>query len=380
VSPGPSARGLRRPLREELPILGDLVALAVQGLSRIDGAEPAQVPFTYRAHAGPDGPVLTPEGSSLRYAAIAALGLSRIPERDQRFVLGGRTAADFATQCQAAVDPKTEAGAAALALWAAAEVAGTPDLRVADQLLAALAGQVDTVVVSWMITAAIAVGAGAERLRDDAAARLLEHTGEAGIFPHTLPPARGVRGHVGCFADQVYPIQSLSRLSEATGDVRFRAVADRTAARIVSVQGAQGQWWWHYDHRDGSIVERFPVYSVHQYGMAPMVLMELAAAGGADQSAGIASGVRWLSQHPECVESLLAPHLGVVWRKVGRRELAKASRAVGAVTTAIRPGFHLPGLDRILRPGVVDHECRPYELGWLLYAWGEGDRGVGSWA
>jgi hypothetical protein len=26
-------------------------------------------------------------------------------------------------------------------------------------------------------------------------------------------------------------------------------------------------------------------------------------------------------------------------------------------------------LDRMFPPGVVDHECRPYELGWLLVAW-----------
>jgi hypothetical protein len=26
-------------------------------------------------------------------------------------------------------------------------------------------------------------------------------------------------------------------------------------------------------------------------------------------------------------------------------------------------------LDRLYRPGTVDHECRPYELGWLLLTW-----------
>jgi hypothetical protein len=39
------------------------------------------------------------------------------------------------------------------------------------------------------------------------------------------------------------------------------------------------------------------------------------------------------------------------------------------VTTALRPGLHLPGLDRAFPPDLIDHECRPYELGWLLYAW-----------
>ncbi|MNL79124.1 hypothetical protein D3C87_2056640 [compost metagenome] len=56
--------------------------------------------------------------------------------------------------------------------------------------------------------------------------------------------------------------------------------------------------------------------------------------------------------------------------------MAKASRAIGAFTTSIRPGLHLPGLDRLMPPGRVDYECRPYELGWLLYAWGPGPEGA----
>jgi hypothetical protein len=59
----------------------------------------------------------------------------------------------------------------------------------------------------------------------------------------------------------------------------------------------------------------------------------------------------------------------LVWRKVGRREPRKAARLVSATTTSLRPGLHLPGLDRALPPDRVDHECRPYELGWLLHTW-----------
>jgi hypothetical protein len=42
---------------------------------------------------------------------------------------------------------------------------------------------------------------------------------------------------------------------------------------------------------------------------------------------------------------------------------------VRSVSTRLRPGVRLAVLDRLFRPGLVDHECRPYELGWLLYAW-----------
>jgi hypothetical protein len=35
----------------------------------------------------------------------------------------------------------------------------------------------------------------------------------------------------------------------------------------------------------------------------------------------------------------------------------------------VRPSLRLAGLDRVFPPGRIDYECRPYELGWLLYAW-----------
>ena len=36
---------------------------------------------------------------------------------------------------------------------------------------------------------------------------------------------------------------------------------------------------------------------------------------------------------------------------------------------ALKPSLHLPWLEAAFPPNQVDYECRPYELGWLLYAW-----------
>ena len=118
-----------------------------------------------------------------------------------------------------------------------------------------------------------------------------------------------------------------------------------------------------------AVVEGYPVYSVHQHAMAPMALLDLAEAGGDDHGAEIASGLGWLTTHPEVTGELVDSEHGVVWRKVGRREPRKAVRRLSAVTTAARSGMRVPGLDRAFPPVVIDHECRPYELGWLLYAW-----------
>ena len=37
--------------------------------------------------------------------------------------------------------------------------------------------------------------------------------------------------------------------------------------------------------------------------------------------------------------------------------------------TMNRPGARIPFLESLLPPGPIDYECRPHELGWLLYAW-----------
>ena len=73
---------------------------------------------------------------------------------------------------------------------------------------------------------------------------------------------------------------------------------------------------------------------------------------------------------------MVAAEHGVVWRKVGRREPRKLVRSLGAAATAVHSGIRIPLLDKIFPAEVIDHECRPYELGWLLYAWLPGrDRG-----
>jgi hypothetical protein len=103
--------------------------------------------------------------------------------------------------------------------------------------------------------------------------------------------------------------------------------------------------------------------------MAPMALFDLFECGGDDHRAAIALGLGWVEHHPETAAPLVDEDRGVIWRKVGRREPRKAVRKVRSVLTAVRPGLRLAPLDRLFPPGPVDHECRPYELGWLLYVW-----------
>lgn len=352
----------------------DYLRIAVEGLPQMWNAVESEFAQTARAVKERGTTRLRVEGTNQRYSAIVALGASRLAEPEQRALLGDSAAVfttDLCRRAEAAADP----GVVALAAWASAEVTGEPAGPLFDRIESLLdeGAPVDTVVCAWMLTAGLALppGSTGERIADMAAARLLAGQGPNGAFPHVLPAhaQHRARAHVGCFADQVYPIQALARLGAARSDAAALDAANRAAAVICTAQGPSGQWWWHYDVRDGSIVEGYPVYSVHQHAMAPMALFELAEAGGSDHRDSIMLGTTWLASHPETVDEMVSRRWSLIWRKVGRYEPAKAARRLAAVTTALRPGLHVPGMTRALPAGRIDHECRPYELGWLLYAW-----------
>ena len=347
-----------------------LLAAATQVLPQARVAE--DFVFTLSGTRAPDGGwLLHPLGISQRYGAITALGLLRLAERDQRATLAGAAGLDLVGHLAKNLDDETNRGNVALLCWAAAE-AGHSELPHALRRLAALdQGQepIDVVAAAWIVTALVAARSRADVEQHLAAARGRLLAAQNAVYSHVIGATSGYRSHVGCFADQVYPLQALARLHHSADDPKALAAADKIAAMICRAQGPAGQWWWHYDSRTGEVVEGYPVYSVHQYAMAPMALFDLADAGGQVHLEAICQGLRWLAGPVETSETLILDDPPVTWRKVARSDPRKMVRGLRAAATRMRPGTRLPLLDWMFPPGVVDHECRPYEFGWLLLAW-----------
>ncbi|WP_326587224.1 hypothetical protein [Streptomyces sp. NBC_01294] len=373
--------------REDLPLhaLAErLLALAEAGLPAMYLPEAETFVFTRAGVISPEGaPRLEQRGTSTRYAAITALGARFLPEDRQRALFGGRSAQEFTGLLVERLPAVANLGDAALIAWAAAET-GHPKLTDALDRVAALdlPGRPRyTVEAAWVLSALVAARAAADVEDRIAAARsrlLAARVGDGPLFPHATGPGLvpGYRSHVACFADQTYPLQALARLHASGGDAEALEAADACAARICDLQGDGGQWWWHYDARTGGVVEGYPVYSVHQHAMAPTALFDLAEAGGTDFGPAIRRGLRWMTQVPELAgpagtprEPMIREDFGVTWRKVYRGDPKKAVRAARGLTTRVAPGARLAPLDRVFRPGAVDRECRPYEFGWLLFAW-----------
>jgi len=364
-----------------------LLAVAESGLPAMYRADRDTFAFTRAARTGSGGqPAGTPwhlenRGTSLRYAAITVLGARLLPPERQRAVLGGHTAEEFTGLLVRRLPEVTNLGDAALVAWAAAET-GHPSLAGALDRVAALdegGGPRYTVEAAWVLSALAAARATVDVERPLAAARdrlLRSRTGAGPLFPHATGPGLvpWYRAHISCFADQTYPLQALARLHAGGHDPQALAAADACAARICALQGEAGQWWWHYDARTGSVVEGYPVYSVHQHAMAPTALFDLADAGGTDFGEAVRRGLSWMAEPPELAaagrpEPLILDEAGVTWRKVYRGDPAKAVRAARGLATRPLPGARLGVLDRVYRPTAVDRECRPYEFGWMLHAW-----------
>jgi hypothetical protein len=346
--------------------------LALRGLTRMYRGRDRG--FAFRVRRARDGVRL--EGSSLRYTAISLIGLAGESEPAQAAVLAGvdaRTACAPLVRAACSVD---NLGDVALALWAAA-AAGVRDRRALAERLLALrpeAAPHATVEVAWTLAALCAdVDAGGAGMRERLARRLIAAwEPRSGMFPHRLgsPGAAGLRGHVCCFADLVYPIHALARYAELSGEVHARDVAAQSARAVCERQGPAGQWWWHYDRRTGRVVERYPVYAVHQDSMAPMALLAVEGATGLDLGRPIARGLAWLACAPELEgRSLVDEGADLIWRKVARREPRKLSRTVQAAVSGVHWRLRVPGLDALFPAIAIDHEDRPYHLGWILHAW-----------
>jgi len=188
--------------------------------------------------------------------------------------------------------------------------------------------------------------------------------GKHGLFGHMAKwysLAGVVRGRVGSFADQVYPTFAMAHFSQVFGNGEARDKALRCAEAICRLQGPLGQWWWHYDSVSGRVVEHYPVYSVHQHGMAPMALLALQETCGANFQASISNGLRWITGANELHQDLEDVDAGVAWRCIQPAKTNPYAKGI----------YALLGKEPTRGPLHTLYECRPYELGWLLYAFAQ---------
>jgi hypothetical protein len=197
--------------------------------------------------------------------------------------------------------------------------------------------------------------------------RLKENQGETGIFGHCARRKSFsgiVRGRIGSFADQSYSIYALAKTARAISLESAGTAALDCALTMCQLQGPLGQWWWHYDALTGRVVGRYPVFSVHQAGTAPMALIELGNAIHSDFTPWIEKGIRWIAGDNELEQDLCDSSANIIAGYICRDNYKRYFHTALAMFTKREEESMRQGL-------TLRHEWRPYHIGWLLYAFGE---------
>lgn len=350
--------------------VAELVELAARGLPQM--VDPEKQLFCYSLRERNGG--LVREGVSPRYTLMTLLGLHRYEEAGGKSPIKIRETFDRLAADVRWIDNIGDLG---LLLWTCAvicpeqfpEICGKADARGALQRYPD-AKQGKTMELSWYLTGlSYGLNAGlpsAQGLSDPAwttFAMLKANQGKKALFGHQArsKTVTGLlRGRIGSFADQVYPIYAFVQFAKFAhkGEVVQRARG--CAETICEYQGANGEWWWHYDASTGRVVETYPVYSVHQDGMAPMALFALSELVDLDFTHPIQKGLAWVDGHNDLNLDLRSEPANVVWRNFFLPETNRFLRQL--LGSVMRPSA--PPVNKLK----VNYECRPYELGWLLYA------------
>jgi hypothetical protein len=257
--------------------------------------------------------------------------------------------------------------------WEALAGSKTVHERVASIAEASLATpDLDTQALAFLVLglSAAATLPGSEGLARRLAGALRARQQGSGLFYSTAGRAR-----TSTFNYHVYGIMALAAHAQAFECADSRRHALACARTLCRLQGAQGQWWWTYDVWHGRVADRYPVFSVHQLGMAPTALFRLGRAAREDFGPWIRRGAAWAAGRNELGQSLIHVERGLIWRSVRRRG---ASRPWCAGLLK-RAAWYGQGWVGALLPGKeINHEHRPYEYGWLLAAIAEAG-GDESW-
>ncbi len=345
--------------------------LALRGLDRMFNREEGLFCFRLRKVRGE----LVHEGLSRRYTLMCLLGLNKAERAGHRTFIPVRQTSARLLEESRKIDNIGDLG---LLLWLLAHtIPNQLAIRCFDMdLQGALERYQDardarTMELAWFLSglaecelAGVSVTGGQEKLATRVWEMLRANWGERGYFVQ-MGKGKGlaglVRGRIGSFADQVYPIYALSRFYQAYGHQEALQLATVCATAICRAQGPLGQWWWHYDASEGSVIGKYPVYSVHQHGMAPMALQALSNAGPCDFTPEIQRGLQWVGGKNELRFDMRSESEELIWRSIYRNRNKRIfSEALNLLSSSRRGA----------QPGdlAIKWECCPYELGWLLFA------------
>jgi len=189
----------------------------------------------------------------------------------------------------------------------------------------------------------------------------------SGLF---FDAALGLRRRFASFATQTYLTLACYAYGEFAHDENAIEMANTCVSKLIALQGPNGEWPWFFDVPSGRVLDYYEVYSVHQYGMAPAFLQHAEYYGVPSAREALVKGFHWVLGQNQLNMPMLLPGLHLSIRsQVRSGELRskrwRVMRALRNSLTKNSAGLENPAALELRR------ECRSYELGWILWSFGQ---------
>jgi hypothetical protein len=243
------------------------------------------------------------------------------------------------------------------------------DERAADTLARSVraaneTARIDVQTLGWAIWGAAAAARRGIDGAHGATAALLRRLVDELVVPATGLPrhsAQRYRGAILSFGALVYYLRALHEAEQVLGDERAGQLFRSGVEQALALQGADGGWPWMLDAASGRVFDRYPLFTVHQDGMAMLFLHPAVAAGMPGAAEARMRSMRWALGGNELSLRMYADDPFVAYRAIQRAELLPRARRYAR--------YLRHEADATASGVVVNRECRSYHLGWLLYAW-----------
>lgn len=348
-----------------------LVRFVLRGLSKCWMINHGCFSYLYRLDGSETGNVSLPE-SDVFYTLNVLLGFSKLPDRGS--LLPYNIPEIFRSVTRRMARLRVPFYAYGMALWASAEL----QLTIPDELCSTIEKCLNDTNqwknwtgqdLGMLLSGTMAQAKHDQKNWAHHSHRLKAYLdeyyscSETGLFYNS---PKGVRRRFASFATGVYLTLACFHYGEFFEHEPSIKRALDCVQSLQKCQGPRGEWPWFYDVPSGKVLDIYPVYSVHQDGMAPAYLHHAIAHGHPGARESMLSSFYWILGENQIGCSMLAIDEGMIYRSQARNQRLQRGRR--AARAAINCVFHRNTTLTDPKSLVVTPECRSYHLGWILWS------------
>jgi len=169
------------------------------------------------------------------------------------------------------------------------------------------------------------------------------------------------------FGGVAYFLWSVFHYARVFEDREARTIFQEGVRRVTALQGPRGEWPWFINANDAVVLDWYQLYSVHQDSMAMLFLLPALDSGIAEARTAIRNSYRWLWGNNELGAVMILDNPFFIYRSIRQKTtFERGQRYLRAL------GSHSLGWRAKPLPAScleINHECRSYHIGWLLFAW-----------